>query len=182
MRGPDAVRFRDDSEPSPVAVKAPRSTGFDEFQARLVVTIKDLIGHTAVRTAAGNGQGAQPVPGDIDDCDQRVGQDCADGSVGLHVFRFCSCHGSAVSFKGRSRGEPKRLRRRFADKRDRQPPLRELDALDGDLVARGLQVGAGDLVRLGKGERPHHGRRAFLVEQADRDRPRWIVFILIWLK
>ena len=52
------------------------------------MSVEDLVGYAAVRSAIHEGQRVRPVPGHADDRDQRVRQDAADGGVGLEVFEL----------------------------------------------------------------------------------------------
>lgn len=46
---PARVRLRHQAEEGTVSVETPRPTGFDDFDSLLIVAVKDLIGHTAIR-------------------------------------------------------------------------------------------------------------------------------------
>ena len=50
------------------------------------MSVENLVRHAAIRSAIYQSQRVGAVPGDADDCDQRVRQDATYGSVGLKVF------------------------------------------------------------------------------------------------
>ena len=90
VREADAVRLGDQAEERAVAVEAPGPALLDDLEARLVVAVEQLVGDLAGGGLVGELQrlGAEPL--DADDGDQRVGQDAADGGVGLELFESCS--------------------------------------------------------------------------------------------
>jgi hypothetical protein len=51
VRKPDAMRFSRQAKERAVAVKAPGAALFDEFEARLVVTVEDFVGYAAIWAA-----------------------------------------------------------------------------------------------------------------------------------
>jgi hypothetical protein len=71
-----------------VAVEAPGPTLLDEFQAWFVVAVKQLVGHLAGGRLVGQFQRLGAKPLDADHGHQGVGNDAADGGVGLELFEF----------------------------------------------------------------------------------------------
>ena len=69
MREPDAVSLCNEAERSAVAVEAPWTPNFDDFEAWFVVSVEDLVRHTAAGTAVHECECVAPVPSDADDCD-----------------------------------------------------------------------------------------------------------------
>jgi len=61
----------------------------------LVVPVEDLVRNATVRPPVHKGQGVRPVPGNADDRDQCVGQDAANGGIGLEFLEF---HAAARPF------------------------------------------------------------------------------------
>lgn len=61
---------------------------FDEVEARFVVAVKELAGEFAGGGAVGKVEGFGAEPLDADDGDDSVGEDAADGGVGVEVFEF----------------------------------------------------------------------------------------------
>jgi hypothetical protein len=86
MSEPDAVRLGDKAEERAVAIEAPGSTDLEDLKAGLVVAVEDLIGHFPGRPAVDQSQGIGTVPLDAHNHDRRVGQNAADGRVGLELF------------------------------------------------------------------------------------------------
>jgi len=66
------VRFGDQPEEGTVSVEAPRATLFNHFQARFIVTIKDLLGNTAGGCTIDEGKGVRSMPLDANNCDGAI--------------------------------------------------------------------------------------------------------------
>ena len=82
------MRFGHQAKRSAVAIETPGATVLHDFDARLVVTIKEL-----VRDLAGWGfvrefEGVGAEPPDIDDSDQRIREDPSDGGVRLELLKL----------------------------------------------------------------------------------------------
>ena len=88
MGQPDALRFGHQPEQRAVAVEAPGPALLDDLEPRLVVAVEQLVGDLAGRRLVGQLQRLGTEPLDADHGDQRIGQDAADGSVGLEVFEL----------------------------------------------------------------------------------------------
>ena len=82
MRETDALRLGDEPKQVSVAVEAPRPTLLDDFDARLVVAIEQLVGDLARRVLVGEFErlGAEPL--DADDRNQAIWQNALNGGVG----------------------------------------------------------------------------------------------------
>jgi hypothetical protein len=81
MRQPDALGLGDQAEERAIAVEAPRPALLDEFEARLVVAVEQLVRHLAGRRLVGQFQrlGAKPLDAD---------HDHAECGMGLDLFEF----------------------------------------------------------------------------------------------
>ena len=88
VREADAVRLGDEPEQRAVAVEAPGPALLDDLEPRLVVAVEQLVRDLAGRRLVDELEGVGAEPLDADDGDQGVGQDAADGGVGLEVFEF----------------------------------------------------------------------------------------------
>ena len=86
VREPDAVRFRDQAEARTVAVEAPRPARRDNFEARLVVTVDQLVGDLPGGRLVGEFQRFRAEPLHADDRYRGIRENAADGGVGLEVF------------------------------------------------------------------------------------------------
>ena len=68
----DALRLRDQAEQCAVAVKAPRPTLDDDFQALLVLAVEKLVGDGAVRCLVGQLKCFRAKPLHTDHCNETV--------------------------------------------------------------------------------------------------------------
>ncbi len=84
----DAVGLGDQAEEGAVAVETPGPALLDDLQAGLVVAVEQLVGDLAGRGLVGQLQGLGAEPLDADHGDQGIGEDAADGGVGLELFEL----------------------------------------------------------------------------------------------
>ncbi len=85
---PNAMGLRHQAEKGAVAVEAPGSALFHQLQAGLVVAVKQFIGDLTRRGLVGQLQGLGAEPLDTDHRYQGIGEDAADGGVGLELFKL----------------------------------------------------------------------------------------------
>ena len=84
----DAVGLRDQAEEGAVAVETPGPALLQQLQAGLVVTVEQLVGDLAGRGLVGQLQGLGTEPLDTDHRHQGIGDDAANGGVGLELFEL----------------------------------------------------------------------------------------------
>ena len=88
VRQADAVGLGDQTEERAVAVEAPGPALLHQLQTGLVVAVEQLVGDLAVRGLVGQLQGLGAEPLDADHRHQGIGDDAADGGVGLELFEL----------------------------------------------------------------------------------------------
>jgi hypothetical protein len=71
-----------------VTVEAPRPASFDQFEARLVVTVENFVGDPAVRPTVNERQRVRSVPCDAYNRDDHIGQNTPQRGVSLKIFEF----------------------------------------------------------------------------------------------
>src|ERR1022692_588487 len=84
----DPVRLGDQAEQLPVAVEAPRPTGFGDFQGGLAITTKE---HDAGLTGGifiGELDCRRTVPLDVDHRDEAIRKDSLDGRSSFKILKF----------------------------------------------------------------------------------------------
>ena len=84
----DPVGLGNETEERAVTVKTPRSAGFDDFEAGLVVPVKDLVSHAPIGRTIDERQRVRAVPSNTDDHHEGIWQDASNGSVGEKLFKF----------------------------------------------------------------------------------------------
>ena len=79
MRQPDAVRLGDEPKQLAVAVEAPGLALLRHLEAPLIGAVQDLVAHPPGRVLVGELQGVVAVPLNVDDGDERFGEDASHG-------------------------------------------------------------------------------------------------------
>lgn len=82
----DALGFGDETEHAAVSIEAPGPALLDQVEAGFIAAIEQFVGDLAGRGLVGQLQGLGTEPADVDDDDQAVGQQAADGGIGLKIF------------------------------------------------------------------------------------------------
>ena len=88
MRQPDAMRFRRQPPGGAVAVEAPRTIRFGQFQPRFVVSVQNLLGNAAGRQAVGERHGVCAVPLRLHHGNGRIRAKAANDGVRRQVFKL----------------------------------------------------------------------------------------------
>jgi hypothetical protein len=88
VRQADSVRLGDEPEENAIAVEAPGTALLDDLDARLVVAVEQLVGHSTGGGLVGELERLRTEPVGADDGHQAVGQDASDGRVRLEMFEL----------------------------------------------------------------------------------------------
>ena len=88
MRKTYALSLRYQAEECAIAIEAPWPALLDQFQARLIVAIDQLVSDLAGGGLVGQLQCLRAEPLDVDHRHQCIGHNAAYGSVGLELFEF----------------------------------------------------------------------------------------------
>ena len=84
----DAVGLRHETEQRAVAIETPRAALLDDFDARLVVPVENLLGDPSGGRAVDQRKRPGTVPLHVHNGHNAVRNDATDRRVGLEVFEF----------------------------------------------------------------------------------------------
>src|SRR5688572_24640123 len=88
MRESDAMRLGNESEPSAIAVEAPRTTVLDDFEAGFIVAVDELVSHFAGGGLVRQFERLRAEPLNVDDGDEGIRQQATHGGVRFEVLEL----------------------------------------------------------------------------------------------
>jgi hypothetical protein len=84
----NAVRLRHQAEQGAIAIEAPGTALFNQLQTGLIVAVEQLASDLAGWGLVVQLQRLRAEPLDADDGHQGIGEDAADGRIGLELFEL----------------------------------------------------------------------------------------------
>ena len=86
MRWANSVRLSHKTKEAAIAVEVPGTSAPYNFEAVLIVTVKDFVSHAAIWSAVDERQRLRAVPLHVDDGDDGISRNATHAGIGLVFF------------------------------------------------------------------------------------------------